>query len=45
MVLDSVKGAGIADVENTYANHSMSPSAEMCDKWLAELRSQLDALN
>ena len=45
VVLDSVKGAGIADVENTVANHSMTPSAEMCDKWLAELRSQLDALN
>ena len=45
VVLDSVKGAGIADVENTYANHSMNPTPEMCDKWLAELRAQLDALN
>ena len=45
VVLDSVKGEGIVDVENTVANHSMSPSAEQCDKWLAELRSQLDALN
>lgn len=45
VILDSVKGAGIADVENTVANHSMTPSAESCDKWLADLRSQLDALN
>jgi transketolase len=45
VVLDSVKGEGVADVENTAANHSMSPTAEQCDKWLAELRSQLDALN
>lgn len=45
VILDSVKGAGIADVENTVANHSMTPSAENCDKWLADLRSQLDALN
>ena len=45
VVLDSVKGAGIAEVENTFANHSMSPSAETCDKWLAELRDQLDTMN
>ena len=45
VVLDSVKGSGIADVENTAANHSMTPTAEQCDKWLAELRAQLDALN
>ena len=45
VVLDSVKGSGIADVENTVANHSMSPTAEQCDKWLAELHAQLDALN
>jgi transketolase len=45
IVLDSVKGAGIAEVENTFGNHSMSPNAETCDKWLAELRAQLDAMN
>ena len=45
IVLDSVKGAGVAEVENTFGNHSMSPNAETCDKWLAELRSQLDAMN
>ena len=45
VVLDSVKGAGIADVENTVANHSMQPAAELFDKWLAELRAELDALN
>ena len=45
VVLDSVKGAGIAEVENTFGNHSMSSSAETCDKWLAELRDQLDTMN
>lgn len=45
IVLDSVKGRGIAEVENTMSNHSMSPSAETCDKWLAELNAQLAALD
>ena len=45
IVLDSVKGAGIEEVANTFGNHSMSPNAETCDKWLAELRAQLDAMN
>ena len=45
VVLDSIKGCGIADVENTMANHSMQPAAELFDKWLAELRAELDALN
>ena len=45
IVLDSVKGAGIDEVANTFGNHSMSPNAETCDKWLAELRAQLDAMN
>ena len=45
IVLDTVKGAGIEEVANTFGNHSMSPNAETCDKWLAELRAQLDAMN
>ena len=44
VVMDTVKGAGIPDVENTLANHSMSPSKEQCDKWLARLHTQLGAL-
>jgi len=44
IVLDSVKGAGVADVVNTFGNHSMSPSKDTCDKWLAELNAQLAAM-
>ncbi|MBQ5728390.1 MAG: transketolase [Mailhella sp.] len=44
IVLDSVKGAGIDEVANTFGNHSMSPNAETCDKWLAELRAELAAM-
>lgn len=44
VILDTVKGAGIPDVENTFANHSMSPSQELCDKWLSQLHAQLAAL-
>ena len=44
IVLDSVKGAGVADVVNTFGNHSMSPSKDTCDKWLAELRAELAAM-
>lgn len=44
VILDTIKGKGIADVENTLANHSMTLSAQDCDRWLADLRAQLDAL-
>lgn len=44
VILDTVKGKGIADVENTLANHSMTLSAQVCDRWLTVLRAQLDAL-
>ena len=44
IILDSVKGAGIADVETNPGNHSMAPAKETCDKWLAELQARLDAM-
>jgi len=44
IIMDSVKGAGVPDVENTFGNHSMSPSKDTCDKWLAELNAQLAAM-
>lgn len=44
IILDTVKGKGVADVENTMANHSMNVGPEACDKWLAELRAELAAL-
>lgn len=44
IVLDTVKGAGIPDVEKIDANHSISVSDEQFEKWTAELRAQLSEL-
>lgn len=41
IILDTVKGRGIPEVENTLGNHSMTVDPQVCDKWLAELRAQL----
>lgn len=44
VVLDGVKGAGIREVEETVANHSMNVSPETCDRWLKGLYAELQAL-
>lgn len=44
VILDGVKGAGIREVEETVANHSMVVSPETCDRWIAGLRAELAAL-
>jgi transketolase len=44
IVLDTVKGKGIREVEETAGNHSMTPTAETFDKWLAGLRAELAAM-
>lgn len=44
IVLDTVKGKGISEVENTYANHSMTINAETGDRWIAELKAALAEL-
>lgn len=41
IILDTVKGRGIPEVENTLGNHSMTVDPQVCDKWLVELRAQL----
>jgi len=41
IILDTVKGKGIPEVENTVNNHSMNIKPEVCDKWLADLNAQL----
>lgn len=43
IVLDTVKGKGIKEVEETMGNHSMNVKPEQCDKWLADLQSELAA--
>lgn len=44
IVLDTVKGKGIKEVEETLNNHSISPTIEACDNWLEKLRLQLAGL-
>lgn len=44
IILNTVKGKGVEEVENTMGNHSMTPSPEAFDRWLAELHEKLDAI-
>ena len=44
IIVDTVKGAGVKGVEETMSNHSMNVPTETYDRWLAQLRSELEAL-
>ena len=44
VILNTVKGKGVAEVEQTMSNHSMTPAPEAFDRWLAELHAELDSL-
>lgn len=44
IILDTVKGKGVKEVEETMSNHSMAMPKETYDRWLAELRSELEAM-
>ncbi|NCB74492.1 MAG: transketolase [Clostridia bacterium] len=44
VILDTVKGSGVKEVEDTVSNHSMNVGAEVCDKWLKQLGDELAAL-
>lgn len=44
IVMDTVKGKGVKEVEETMNNHSMEMPAETYDRWLEELHKELDAL-
>lgn len=44
IILNTVKGKGVEEIEITMNNHSMTPNAETFDRWLAELHGQLNAL-
>lgn len=44
IILDTVKGKGIREVEETAGNHSMTPSPETFEKWLTGLRAELAAM-
>ena len=43
IVMDTVKGAGVKDVEDTEANHSISISDEQFEKWSAQLNAEIGA--
>ena len=44
LVLDTVKGAGVREVEDTLMNHSIPVNDEKYEKWTAELKAELAAL-
>lgn len=44
IILNTVKGKGITEVENTMGNHSMTPPPDAFDRWLTELHAELDAM-
>ena len=44
IVLDTVKGHGVEEVENTAMNHSMPVNDERFERWTAELSAKLEAL-
>ena len=45
IIMDTVKGKGIREVEETMSNHSMTMPPETCDRWLGELNDQLESLS
>ena len=44
IVMDTVKGAGVEEVANTMMNHSIPINDEKYEKWTAELKAELAAL-
>lgn len=44
IVLDTVKGAGIREIEEIAMNHSIPVGDEQFEKWTAQLRAELNAL-
>lgn len=43
IVLDTVKGKGVKEIEETYANHSMNVKPEVWDEWIAEVKADYAA--
>lgn len=44
IIMNTVKGKGIPEVEQTFFNHNMTPAPETFDRWLKDLRAELAAL-
>ncbi len=45
IILDTIKGAGIKEVEETLSNHSMNVKSEVYDGWIAALTAERAALS
>lgn len=44
IVMDTIKGCGVKEVEETMGNHSMTVGADKFDAWLSELKDKLAAM-
>ncbi|NLX83908.1 MAG: transketolase [Clostridiales bacterium] len=44
IVLDTIKGAGVKEVEETFSNHSMAPKPEVIARWAQGLRDEIKAM-
>lgn len=44
IILDTIKGSGVKEVEDTFSNHSMAVAGEVFDRWLKGLREELRVL-
>ena len=44
VILDTIKGHGLKEVEETFSNHSMAVSKEVWDKWIKILRDELTSM-
>lgn len=44
IILDSIKGAGVKEVEETMNNHSMTVGPEVFDRWIDSVKNDLRAL-
>ncbi|MBR2529295.1 MAG: transketolase [Blautia sp.] len=45
IILDTVKGAGVKEIEETMSNHSMNVKPEVFDRWLDGLNAEMAAFN
>ena len=44
IVLDTIKGSGVKEVEDTFSNHSMAVGSEVFDRWINGLKEELRIL-
>lgn len=45
IILDTVKGKGVREIEQTKNNHSMAVSPEVFDRWINEVKADLEAFD